>query len=144
MIYFWVKAVHIIAVIAWMAGLLYLPRLFVYHTQAEPRGEAARFFEVMERRLLTVIMTPAMIVSWILGLSLFFLTGGLSSFSEGWVYVKFAMVLGLTGYHFFLGRCVSRFTQGENRHSEKFYRVINEAPTLSMIVIVIMVVVKPF
>lgn len=144
MIYFWIKAGHIIAIVAWMAGLLYLPRLFVYHTLAEPGGEAARFFEIMERRLLKAIMIPAMIAAWILGLGLFFQAGYFNQAYEFWVLAKFGLVAGLTGSHFFLARCVRAFAQGENKRSTKFYRVINEVPTVLMILIILVVVIKPF
>ena len=127
-----------------MAGLLYLPRLFVYHTLAEPSGEAARYFEIMERRLLKAIMTPAMIVSWILGLVLAFgmETGTVSS--EIWFHLKLVMVIGMTIIHFFLGTCVKRFAAGDNTRSTRFYRFINEVPTLLMILIVCLVIIKPF
>ena len=132
-----------------MAGLLYLPRLFVYHTMAEPGGEAARYFEIMERRLLKAIMTPAMIASWILGLVLAFGMGTVSFssqlwFSDLWFYVKLALVIGLTGFHFFLAGCVRTFAAGGNRRSTRFYRFINEVPTLLMILIVFVAVIKPF
>ena len=139
--YLYLKAFHIIAVISWMAGMLYLPRLFVYHTVAEPGSQQARTFEVMEHRLLTYIMTPAMIVTWILGVALM-LQGGFML--AGWLHAKLLLVLGMSALHGFLGRWARDFRAGRNVHSQKFFRLINEVPTVLMIVIVILVVVKPF
>ena len=139
----WVKALHIISIIAWMAGLLYLPRLFVYHCDAEHGSKQSDTFIVMERRLLKAIMTPAMIASWLFGLWLAF-GYQLVAADDIWAWVKGAMIIGLTGVHHYLARCQKRFTVGENQHSSRFYRFFNEVPTLMMIVIVIMVVVKPF
>ena len=139
--YPWLKSVHIVSVIAWMAGLLYLPRLFVYHSQARIGSEQSETFKVMERRLLSAIMTPAMVASWVLGLWLVW-TGGWLAF--GWLQAKIVLVLMLSGLHgFFLG-CARDFAADRNRHSQKFYRIINEVPTILMIGIVILVVVKPF
>jgi putative membrane protein len=138
--YLWVKAVHVIAVISWMAGLLYLPRLFVYHTTVKPRSEASETFKIMERRLIRAIMTPAMVVAWTLGLAMA-VDGGL--FSQGWFHVKLACVAAMTAAHFFLARCKDDFARDANARTQKFYRVINEVPTLLMIVIVIVVIVKP-
>ena len=139
--YLWIKAFHIVAVISWMAGMLYLPRLFVYHTVAEPGSQQAKTFEVMEHRLLTYIMTPAMAVTWILGIVLM-LQGGFMS--AGWLHAKLVLVLGMSALHGFLGRWARDFRAGRNVHSQKFFRLINEIPTILMIVIVILVVVKPF
>lgn len=139
--YLWVKAVHVIAVISWMAGLLYLPRLFVYHTGVKPRSEASETFKIMERRLIKAIMTPAMVLAWTLGLVMA-VEGGL--FSQGWFHLKLACVVGMTVAHLFLARCKDGFAEDRNTRSEKFYRVLNEVPTLLMIVIVIVVIVKPF
>ena len=139
-IYLWIKAFHVMAVISWMAGLFYLPRLFVYHTSANDNGECSETFPVMERKLYKYIMQPAMIASWIAGLLMIAVIG----FSDIWLHVKLTMVILLTVYHFWLGRMVVRFARGENDKPEKFYRMINEIPTLLMIVIVIMVIVKPF
>ena len=139
----WVKALHIISIIAWMAGLLYLPRLFVYHCDAEHGSKQSDTFIVMERRLLKAIMTPAMIASWLFGLWLAF-GYQLVAADDIWAWVKGAMIVGLTGVHHYLARCQKRFAVGENQHSSRFYRFFNEVPTLMMIVIVIMVVVKPF
>ena len=139
--YEWLKAFHVIAIIAWMAGLLYLPRLFVYHCAAEPSSKQSETFKVMERRLLNAIMTPAMVVSWMLGLWLVW-KGGWLAF--GWLQAKIVLVLMLSGLHgFFLGYARD-FAADRNRHSQKFYRIINEVPTILMIGIVILVVVRPF
>jgi putative membrane protein len=139
--YLFLKAFHIIAVISWMAGLLYLPRLFVYHAAAEPGSQQARTFEVMEHRLLTYIMTPAMALTWILGLALM-IQGGW--FTAGWLHAKLALVVLMSGLQGAMGRWARDFRTGKNTHSQKFYRIINEVPTIFMIVIVILVVVKPF
>lgn len=145
--YLWIRAIHIIAVISWMAGLLYLPRLFVYHTRVVPGGEQDQLFQLMERRLLRIIMNPAMILSWVFGLLLIILA---ESAADGagqtalWLYVKLAAVVLLTALHMMMARWRRQFAEGKNSRSEKFYRVANEAPTLLMILIVIMVVVRPF
>ena len=139
--YLYLKAFHIIAVISWMAGMLYLPRLFVYHTMAKPGSEQSETFKVMERRLLKFIMLPAMIVSWLLGIFLLLET---QAFTAGWFIAKFALVVALSGMHGLLSRWTRDFSVDRNQHSEKFYRVINEIPTLLMIAIVILAVVKPF
>jgi protoporphyrinogen IX oxidase len=137
----WLKAAHVIAVISWMAGLLYLPRLFVYHC-AEDRGSTqARTFEVMERRLLRAIMNPAMIVVWITGPLLAWQAG---MFRDGWLMAKLTLVVLLTGYHHVLGRWRKDFATDRNRHDARFYRLMNEVPTLLMVGIVVLVVVKPF
>ncbi len=139
--YVWVKAVHVIAVISWMAGMLYLPRLFVYHCQAEAGSNQSATFKLMERRLLKLIINPAMVVTWLAGLYLAWAGNWLSA---GWLHVKFVLVLVLSGVHGFFSRCVKDFAADRNVRSERFFRVINEVPTLLMIVIVILVVVKPF
>ena len=139
--YRWIEALHIIAVISWMAGLLYLPRLFVYHTTAEPGSTQAKTFEVMERRLLTYIMGPAMGVSLSLGFVLMLQGQWLSA---GWLHAKLLLVAVMIVMHAFMGRWAADFRMNRNAHSQKFYRIINEVPTLLMIVIVILVVVKPF
>lgn len=138
----WVKALHVIAVIAWMAGMLYLPRLFVYHARAEKGSIQSETFKIMERRLYRGITTPAMIATWVFGLWMVF--AGMVDWSSGWPYLKAAMVLGLSGFHGFLGRNLRNFASDSNTRSEKFFRAINEIPTLLMIVIVIAVIVKPF
>lgn len=139
--YEWVKALHVVAVISWMAGLLYLPRLFVYHCEASPGSAQSETFKIMERRLYRAIMTPAMIVTWLAGLWLIWRGGWLSA---GWMHAKLALVVVLSGAHGFLGRCVKTFAADKNQRSGKFYRFINEIPTLIMVVVVILVVVKPF
>lgn len=139
--YEWVKAFHIIAVISWMAGLLYLPRLLIYHFDAEPGSVQSETFKIMERRLLKVIMTPAMLVSWVLGLWLVFLTG---AHQEGWFVTKFFLVILISAFHGFQSKWVREFSEEKRLRSTKFYRFANEGPTLLMIGIVILVVVKPF
>ncbi len=141
MTYLWIKAVHVIAIIAWMAALLYLPRLFVYHVAAEKGSVQSETFKVMERRLLKAIMTPAMIVALATGLWIA-TTGNWWTF--GWLHVKVALVVVLAGMHGLMARWVKDFAADRNTRSAKFYRVMNEVPTLAMIVIVILVVVKPF
>jgi putative membrane protein len=139
--YDWIKAFHIVAVISWMAGMLYLPRLLVYHCAALPGSEQSETFKLMERRLLKIIINPAMIATWILGLWLAW-SGGF--FSAAWLHLKLLLVLVLSGMHGFLVHWVRDFASDRNRHSEKFYRAINEVPTVLMIGIVILAVVKPF
>ena len=141
MMYEWIKALHVIAVIAWMAGMLYLPRLFVYHCKAEAGSKQSETFKVMERRLLKAIINPAMIVTWLAGL---YLAWAGHWFSAGWLHGKLFLVLVLSGVHGFFSRCVRNFAADRNQRSQKFYRIINEVPTLLMIGIVILVVVKPF
>jgi putative membrane protein len=142
-LYPWIKALHLISVIAWMAGLLYLPRLFVYHCDVVPgSGEDLRF-QTMERRLLRLIMNPAMIATFVLGIALAGMEGP-ALWSEGWIYAKLALVLALAGFHGVLSGWRKGFALGRNRHSQRFYRIANELPTLAMIAIVILVVVKPF
>jgi len=141
--YLWIKALHIISVIAWMAGLLYLPRLFVYHVQAIPGSPASETFKVMERRLLWAIMHPAMAASFLSGGLLLAEIGG-DAWSEGWVQAKLLCLIGLLAIHVLLARWRLDFAKDLNRRSEKFFRVINEAPTVLMIAIVIFAVVKPF
>jgi protoporphyrinogen IX oxidase len=141
--YPWIKSAHIVAVVAWMAGLLYLPRLFVYHAQ-EPGGSAlSGTFETMERRLLRGIMNPAMIAALGFGL---FLTGtpGVVDWHQGWIWAKLALVAGLVAYHGGLARWRREFAENRNRHSPRFFRLINELPALALIAIVVLVVVKPF
>jgi protoporphyrinogen IX oxidase len=140
-VYEWVKALHVIAVIAWMAGMLYLPRLFVYHSVAEPGSQQSETFKVMERRLLRAIINPAMIATWLLGLGLAY-EGGWFSFH--WLQAKLVLVLLMSAMHGWLARWVRDFAADRNRNSQKFYRIINEVPTILMIAIVILAVVKPF
>jgi putative membrane protein len=144
--YLWLKAVHVIAVIAWMAGMLYLPRLFVYHCKAEPGSQQSETFKVMERRLLTVIVNPAMVVVWAIGLWLAWAGPDprYGWFASGWLLAKLVLVLAMSGVHGFLSRWVRDFAADQNQHSERFYRIINEIPTLLMIAIVLLVVLKPF
>jgi putative membrane protein len=140
MLYLWLKALHVIAVIAWMAGMLYLPRLFVYHCDAEIGSRQSETFKVMERRLLRAIINPAMIVTWVVGLWLVHESG---FFKAGWMHAKFALVIAMSAIHGFYVRWVRAFAEDRNVHSQKFYRVMNEIPTLLMIGIVILVIVKP-
>jgi protoporphyrinogen IX oxidase len=139
--YAWIKAFHVIAVIAWMAGMLYLPRLFVYHCDAPTHSPQSETFKLMERRLLRVIINPAMVVTWALGLWLVWQGGWLGA---PWLHAKIFLVLVLSGLHGLMARWVRGFGRDDNRHSQKFYRIINEVPTAMMIGIVILVVVKPF
>jgi protoporphyrinogen IX oxidase len=139
--YEWIKALHVIAVISWMAGMLYLPRLFVYHCEAEIGSKQSETFKVMERRLLKAIINPAMIVTWLAGL---YLAWAGHWYLSGWFHAKFLLVLLMSGVHgFFAGR-VRAFAADRNAYSPKFYRIINEVPTILMIAIVILVIVKPF
>jgi protoporphyrinogen IX oxidase len=139
--YLTLKALHIIAVISWMAGMLYLPRLFVYHAGAKPDSEQSETFKVMERRLLKAIMNPAMIAAWLLGAWLAWRGDWLAA---PWFYAKLALVLGLSGLHGYLAGIVKQFAADNNLHSHKFYRIINEMPTVLMILIVLLAVLKPF
>ena len=139
--YEWIKALHIIAVIAWMAGMLYLPRLFVYHCEAEIGSKQSETFKVMERRLMRAIINPAMIVTWLAGL---YLAWSGHWFSSGWLHGKLALVILLSGVHGFFSRWRKDFEADRNTQSQKFFRIINEVPTVLMIGIVILVVVKPF
>ena len=142
-LYLWVKAAHIIAVISWMAGLLYLPRLFVYHAECEAGSDQAKVFLVMERRLLKAIMGPAMGATWVLGLTLLLAFDTVSLNSFGWFHLKFALILLLSFFHGYLGKLFRDFADDNNQHNAKFYRLINEIPTVLMIGIVILVVVRP-
>lgn len=141
--YPWIKALHIISVMAWMAGMLYLPRLFVYHADAEPGSVQSETFKTMERRLLRAIINPAMIASILFG-GLLAATPGLVDWSQAWIWVKLAAVLGLVVVHHFFARWRKEFAEDRNRRPAGFYRKVNEVPTLALIVAVIMVVVKPF
>lgn len=137
----WIKALHVISVIAWMAGLLYLPRLFVYHAACEPGSAQSETFKVMERRLLRAIMNPAMVATWAFGLTLFI---RYEYWTEAWMDVKWVGVIVLTVMHHLYGLWRKDFAADRNTRSSRFYRIMNEVPTLAMIVIVVMVVVKPF
>jgi putative membrane protein len=140
--YLWLKALHIIFVVTWFAGLFYLPRLFVYHSSAEDAASSERF-KVMEGKLYRIIMRPSMLLATALGLWLLVL--GWAGFADSvWLWIKLAAVVGLLGYHHYCARLIKAFAADENPHSEKFYRWFNELPALVLILVVIMVVVKPF
>ena len=140
-LYPWLKAFHVMAVIAWMAGMLYLPRLFVYHSEAEMGSRQSETFKVMERRLLRGIINPAMVVSWALGLWMVYDGGWISAY---WLQSKLLLVVALSGIHGMLARWTGDFAADRNRHTARFYRIVNEVPAVLMIGIVIMVVIKPF
>ena len=142
-IYFWVKAFHIISVIAWMAGLLYLPRLFVYHAGVAANSDTSQTFKAMERRLLRAIMTPAMIATYGFGI-LLAMTPGVVDWHERWFIAKLCLVAALTVIHVMLAAWRRDFAADRNRRSPRFYRIINEVPTVLMIIIVILVAVRPF
>jgi protoporphyrinogen IX oxidase len=137
----WLKALHIIAVMSWMAGLLYLPRLFVYHAAATPGTELSETLKVMENRLLRVIMGPAMIVVWITGPTLAWMQG---VYLDGWFLAKMVFVAGITGFHHALADWRKDFATDRNQRTQKFYRIANEVPTLLMAVVVLLVILKPF
>jgi protoporphyrinogen IX oxidase len=139
--YLWLKAFHIIAVISWMAGMLYLPRLFVYHCAAAPGSPQSETFKVMERRLLRLIINPAMILTWVLGL---WLAWNASLWHAGWLHAKIALVVVMSAVHGLFARWVKDFAADRNTLSPRFYRMVNEVPTILMIAIVVLVVVKPF
>ena len=144
-IYLLFKSIHLIAVISWMAGLLYLPRIFVYHSDAVKNNKSEDLtstFKVMERRLFIYIMNPAMIVSWIFGILLIY-TIGIENLNSLWLQLKLLSVFFLTIYHLFLFRCLHNFSENNNAHSSKFYRIINEIPTVLLILIIFIVVFKP-
>jgi protoporphyrinogen IX oxidase len=139
--YQWLLAFHIIAVIAWMAGMLYLPRLFVYHCAADPGSMQSETFKVMERRLLKAIINPAMIVTWVLGLWLAYRGDW---FAAHWLHLKLVLLLGMMGVHGILSKYVREFATDKRRKSTKFFRILNEVPTVLMILIVLLAVIKPF
>lgn len=141
-IYLWLKAAHLIMVIGWMAGMMYLPRLFVYQHQSEKGGEAERMFIQMQRRLLKGIINPAMVLVWILGILM--LIANPAILSSGWFHVKLALVIGISAVHGFYAASRRKFEKGERPRTEKFWRIMNEVPFIALIVIVIMVIVKPF
>ena len=143
LLYPWIKALHIVSMVAWMAGLLYLPRLFVYHADAPPGSPMAETFKIMERRLLRAIMNPAMIATYLFGI-LLAVTPGVVDWHAGWIHAKLVLVLALTGYHHLLARWRKDFALDGNTRPARFYRIANEVPTLILIAIVILVVVKPF
>ena len=136
------KALHLIAVISWMAGLLYLPRIFVYHAETKENKGQSETFKLMEKRLYFYIMNPAMILSWLFGILLIH-SIGFESFNQLWFQLKLGMVIILTSYHFFLFHCLKNLSIGNSKYSPKFYRVINEIPTLLLIGIIFVVVFKP-
>ncbi|MEZ5926216.1 MAG: protoporphyrinogen oxidase HemJ [Hyphomicrobiaceae bacterium] len=139
--YLWVKAGHVSAIIAWMAGMLYLPRLFVYHSEAEAGGDVSETFKVMERRLLRIIINPAMVLAWVFGLWLAWQAGFLGS---AWFHAKLALVVGLSALHGYLAWSVRQFAEDRNRRSARHWRMMNEVPALLMLGIVVLVIVKPF
>lgn len=141
MLYLWLKSLHLIALVSWMAAMLYLPRLFVYHADTPVGSPQSETFKVMERRLAKAIMTPAMLATWVFGLLLVWQGGW---WSAGWLHAKFALVVAMSGVHGFLSASVRRFAADENQRPARFYRYLNEAPTLLMVAIIVLVVVKPF
>ena len=136
------KALHLIAIISWMAGLLYLPRIFVYHSETLNNEDKNNTFKIMERRLFLYIMNPSMILSWLFGLLLLH-SIGLNSLKEFWLITKLILVVSLTFYHFFLFKCLRSFSENNNTHSPRFFRIINEVPTILLIAIIFVVVFKP-
>lgn len=139
--YPWVKAVHVIAIIAWMAAMLYLPRLFIYHCDAPKGSQQSETFKIMEQRLLRIIMNPAMIVSWVLGIWLAWNAGW---FSAGWFHAKLVLVLAMSGVHGYFSAAVRHFKEDRNTKTARHWRIMNEVPTLLMFGIVVLVIVKPF
>ena len=142
-LYPWTKALHVIAMVAWMAGMFYLPRLYVYHCDTRPGTVESERFKVMEWRLLKQIINPAMIATWIFG-SMLVLTPGVIDWSEGWWWVKFASVLAMAGFHGAMSKWRRMFMDDKNTRPQRFYRIANEVPTLLLMLIVIMVIVRPF
>ena len=141
-LYLLFKSLHLIAVISWMAGLLYLPRIFVYHVENYQKKEATEIFEIMEKRLFNYIMRPAMLLSWLLGIILILIIG-IETFSFLWLQIKLILVFLLSAYNEYLGKCIKLLKIGENKKSAKFYRIINEIPTILLILIVFIVIFKP-
>ena len=144
-IYLLFKSIHLIAVISWMAGLLYLPRIFVYHSESINNNKSedlVSIFKVMERRLFIYIMNPAIIISWIFGVLLIY-SIGFENFNSLWLKMKLSLVILLTVYHFFLFYCLKRFAEDINSYSPKFYKIINEIPTILLILIILIIVFKP-
>ena len=141
-LYLLFKSLHLITVISWMAGLLYLPRIFVYHVENYEKKQTTEVFEIMEKRLFNYIMRPAMVLSWILGIVLILIIG-IETFSFLWLQIKFILVLLLSLYNEYLGRCLKLLKLGENKKTAKFYRIINEIPTVLLIFIVFIVIFKP-
>lgn len=141
--YLWFKALHLMALISWMAGIFYLPRLYVYHAEAEKGSELSETLKIMERKLLKVIMNPAMIATWVLGLLMLHANPEIMT-GQGWMHTKLTLVLCMSGFHGYLAYTRKVFLRDENKKTHKFYRKINEIPTILMIVIVALAVVKPF
>jgi len=141
-LYEWIKALHVISIIAWMAGLLYLPRLFVYHCEVPAGSDTSERFKVMERRLLRAIMNPAMIAAYVFGIAMIVLTP--EWMKQGWLHAKLLFVLLLTASHMMMAKWRREFAEDRNTRPQRFYRIANEVPTLLMIGIVIFVIVKPF
>ncbi len=142
--YLWIKAFHVIAVTAWMAGMFYLPRLYVYHAESAPGSAQSETFKVMERRLLRLIINPSMIATWALGLYLVFGTDGVGLSGNGWLHAKIALVVAMTVFHIMLSKWRKEFERDENHRPAKFYRIANEVPPVLMVIVVILVIVKPF
>ena len=140
--YVWIKALHIISVIFWMAGMAYLPRLFVYHAEAAPGSDKAETFKIMERRLLRGIVNPAMIASFLFGILM--LVANPALLSQGWMHVKLLLILVMSALHGFFARWRKQLERDENRHDARFYRIVNEGPPLLVILIVLLAVAKPF
>ena len=140
--YLLLKSLHLIAVVSWMAGLLYLPRIFVYHAENKDKKEATDIFEVMEKRLFFYIMRPAMIFTWIFGLILIYLNG-IEIFSQLWMQIKIVLVILLSVYNDYLGRCLSALKNSTNTKSAKFFRIINEIPTIILILLIFLAIFKP-
>ena len=136
------KSLHLIAVISWMAGLLYLPRIFVYHVENSEKEETTKIFEIMEKRLYFYIMRPAMVATWFFGIILIYISG-LDIFSQLWMHIKLALVIFLTIYHEYLGKCLKSLKLKTNTKTSKFFRIINEVPTIILILIIFIVVFKP-
>ena len=136
------KSLHLISVVAWMAGLLYLPRIFVYHVENNEKKQTTTIFEIMERRLYFYIMRPAMILTWLFGIILIYLNG-IEIFSQLWIQLKFILVILLTAFHEHLGKCFDSLKNDTNKKSAKYFRAINEIPTIMLILIVFIVIFKP-
>jgi putative membrane protein len=139
--YLWVKSVHVIAIISWMAGMLYLPRLFIYHCDAPAGSQQSETFKVMERRLLRLIINPAMVMSWVLGI---WMAWAMDFFGSGWFQAKFALAVGLSAVHGYFSASVRRFAEDKNTVTARQWRMWNEVPTVLMILMVVLVIVKPF
>ena len=136
------KSLHLIAVISWMAGLLYLPRIFVYHVENSEKEETTKIFEIMEKRLYFYIMRPAMVATWFFGIILIYISG-LDIFSQLWMHIKLALVIFLTIYHEYLGKCLKSLKLKTNTKTPKFFRIINEVPTVILVLIIFIVIFKP-